>query len=146
VKLNAFGDVCLRTLMLMASRPERQLTSREIAEAVRVPYHHVSKAVLELRRRGALDVARGRNGGARITADGLALSVGALLRSLDDQLDIVGCTSETGEHCPLLAGCRLRGALNRAREAFYAELDGITVASLTTNGSLAALPLPTLVP
>lgn len=142
MKLNAFGDVCLRTLMLLGSRPETQLSSREIAAAINVPYHHVSKAVLELRRLGALDVSRGRTGGARISAAGLALGVGGLLRSLDDQLDVVGCTSETAGDCPLLAGCRLRGALNRAREAFYAELDGLTIESLTRDNTMIRLPFP----
>ena len=79
MKLNAFGDVCLRSLMLLGSRPDEQLTGREVAESIGVPYNHVSKAILELRRRGALDVTRGRNGGARITPAGLALTVGGLL-------------------------------------------------------------------
>ncbi|MEE1622056.1 RrF2 family transcriptional regulator [Zafaria sp. Z1313] len=142
MKLNAFGDVCLRILMLLGSREGEQLTSRAVAEAIGIPYNHVSKAVLELGRRGALEVARGRTGGARITPAGLGLSVGSLLRSLDEQPDVVDCTS--GDHaCPLIAGCRLRGALNRAREAFYAELDPLTIADLTRDPRLVRLPLPT---
>ncbi|MBG6085181.1 RrF2 family transcriptional regulator [Zhihengliuella flava] len=140
MKLNAFGDVCLRTLMLLGSRPAEQRTSREIAEAIGVPYHHVTKAVLELRRRGAVDVARGRAGGATISPRGLQLSVGELLRSLDEQLDVVDCT--TGDTpCPLLAGCRLRVALRRAREAFYAELDPLTVHDLSATTPAQAVNL-----
>lgn len=151
MKLNAFGDVCLRTLMLLGARPDRQMTGRDIADAVGTPYNHVSKAILELKRRGALDVTRGRNGGARITEAGLALSIGQLLRDLDPQADIVDCTgqdSPTGRACPLLEGCRLRRSLARAREAFYAELDGTTVADLTGPGPgpvpMTMLPTPPL--
>ncbi|QCU78833.1 Rrf2 family transcriptional regulator [Citricoccus sp. SGAir0253] len=153
MKLNAFGDVCLRTLMLLGAEPDRQMTGREIADAVGIPYNHVSKAVLELKRRGALEVSRGRTGGARITPVGLGLSVGRLLRDLDTQPDIVDCTgsgSDGGRPCPLLAGCRLRSALARAREAFYAELDDTTVAELTGPAATpfpsgpTALPLPTV--
>ncbi len=143
MKLNAFGDVCLRTLMLLGADPEVQLTSKEIAEAIGIPYNHVSKAVLELRNRGALDVSRGRNGGARITETGLNITVGELLRSLDDQQDIVECVS--GDHtCPLIAGCTLRGALNRAREAFYGELDHLSVKQLSSNNTLNLLPFPAI--
>ena len=145
MKLNAFGDVCLRTLMLLGAQPERQMTGREIADAVGIPYNHVSKAVLELKRRGALEVSRGRHGGARITPVGLELSVGHLLRDLDTQPDMVDCTgavTDGGKPCPLLEGCRLRSALARAREAFYAELDGITVASLTGSRAPVLLPAP----
>lgn len=149
VKLNAFGDVCLRTLMLLGARPGRQMTGRDIAAAVGTPYNHVSKAILELKRRGALDVSRGRHGGARITETGLALSIGALLRDLDTQTDIVDCTgqdSPSGQACPLLEGCRLRHSLARARDAFYAELDGTTVADLTGVGSVTRLPMPSIPP
>ncbi len=149
MKLNAFGDVCLRTLMLLGAQPDRQMTGREIADAVGIPYNHVSKAVLELKRRGALEVSRGRAGGARITPRGLELSVGRLLRDLDTQPDIVDCTgaaTDGGRACPLLAGCRLRSALARAREAFYAELDDTTVAELTGPVASPALPGPTALP
>lgn len=151
MKLNAFGDVCLRTLMLLGARPDRQMTGRDIADAVGTPYNHVSKAILELKRRGALDVARGRHGGARITQAGLDLSIGQLLRDLDTQTDVVDCTGQDspgGHPCPLLEGCRLRRALARAREAFYAELDGTTVADLTGPGVgpglRAMLPIPSI--
>jgi Rrf2 family transcriptional regulator, nitric oxide-sensitive transcriptional repressor len=145
VKLNAFGDVCLRTLMILGARPDRQMTGREVADAVGTPYNHVSKAILELKNRGALDVTRGRNGGARITEAGLNLSVGQLLRDLSQQTDVVDCTGTDtpgGRACPLLEGCRLRLALARAREAFYAELDHTTIAELTGSGSMARLPMP----
>lgn len=143
VKLNAFGDVCLRTLMILGAQPGRQMTGRQIAEAVGIPYNHVSKAVLELKNRGALDVSRGRSGGARITTAGLAVSVGRLLRELDTHPDVVDCTGELtgGPPCPLLDGCRLRQALARAREAFYAELDDLTIDQLTGPQSPVLLSL-----
>lgn len=143
MKLNAFGDVCLRTLMLLGADPDVQMTSKDIAESIGIPYNHVSKAVLELRNRGALDVSRGRTGGARITDIGLNITVGELLRSFDDQVDIVDCVS--GDRtCPLIAGCTLRGALNRAREAFYSQLDHLSVAELSRKNTLNLLPFPAI--
>jgi Rrf2 family transcriptional regulator, nitric oxide-sensitive transcriptional repressor len=142
VRINGFADVCLRTLMLLGSQPDGQLTSHEISDRIGVPYHHVSKAVLELRRRGALEVARGRRGGARITEAGLAMRVGELLRALDGHQDPADCIKADGTTCPLIAGCRLRVALGRAREAFYATLDDLTVGSLAMDGSSVPLPFP----
>lgn len=142
MKLNAFADVCLRTLMLLGSRGETRLTTREIAEQIDIPYHHVSKAVLDLRNAGALEVTRGRLGGSLITESGLDLSVGALLRRLDEHQDLADCIAADGRACPLLAGCRLRSALSRAREAFYAELDPVTVRDLASGPALVGLPFP----
>lgn len=128
--------------MLLGSRVETQLTTREISEQIDIPYNHVSKAVLDLRNAGALEVTRGRFGGSRITETGLDLSVGALLRRLDGHQDLVDCVTSDGRACPLLAGCKLRSALSRARQAFYEELDPLTVRELTAGPTSVRLPFP----
>lgn len=142
VKLSAFADVCLRTLMFLGSRRDQQVTTKDIAEQIGVPYNHVAKAIVELRNRGALDVARGRYGGSQITGTGLQLRVGTLMRDLDVREDVVDCVSDNGIPCPLLAACALRSALRRAREAFYAELDLLSVEDLTTGSVRTLLPFP----
>lgn len=144
VKLSAFADVCLRTLMFLGSRRSQQVTTKDIAEQIGVPYNHVAKAIVELRKRGALDVTRGRYGGSQITNNGLQLRVGTLMRDLDVREDVVECVSEAGVPCPLLAACALRSALRRAREAFYAELDLLSVEDLTTGSARTLLPFPTI--
>jgi Rrf2 family transcriptional regulator, nitric oxide-sensitive transcriptional repressor len=147
MKLNAFTDVCLRVLMVLARRPDERATGQRIAEEIAVPYNHVSKAIVELRRRGAVDVARGRYGGAQITEVGLDLSVGSLVRDLASRTEVIDCTGhESGTPCPLAGACRLRTALHRAREAFLAELAPVTVRSLVAAGGPVALGLPALPP
>ena len=71
-----------------------------------------------------IDVERGRNGGSRLSSAGRTATVGQLLRQLDTRTDPADCVGAGGT-CPLINECRLRGALARAREAFYRELDGI---------------------
>ncbi|MDO5634414.1 MAG: Rrf2 family transcriptional regulator [Micrococcus sp.] len=142
MKLNAFTDVCLRILMTLGRDPERKLTSQDIADEIAVPYNHVIKAVGELRRRGALTVTRGRTGGARITDHGLHLRVGGLVRDLSTRDEVIDCEGkESGTPCPLVGNCALRGALARAREAFLAELDAITLAELLPPLSEATGPV-----
>lgn len=151
MKLNAYTDVCLRVLMTLAGDEGERLTSQQIADRIQVPYNHVIKAVAELRRRGAIDVARGRLGGATIAEAGLELRVGALVRDLAGRDEVVDCTGrESGVACPLAGDCRLRGALHRAREAFLAELDAVRVRDLVAAGPAAGpvllglpeIPLP----
>lgn len=146
MKLSAFADVCLRTVMVLGAPGVGQLTSREISELVEVPYNHVAKAVVELRTLGLIEVTRGRHGGAQITAPGLAFSVGALLRALDWREDVVDCTShDASGNCPLAGGCRLRLALKNAREVFYASLDSLTVSDICENSpAITLLPFPTV--
>jgi Rrf2 family nitric oxide-sensitive transcriptional repressor len=132
MRINAFADVSLRAMMVLAAAPEGALvTTQGIADAVGTPYNHVSKAMANLRVMGLIDVERGRNGGARLNAAGRSATVGQVLRALDTRPDPADCVAAGGT-CPLINECRLRGALGRAREAFYRELDDIVVASLPT--------------
>ena len=134
MRITAFSDVSLRALMFLATLPEGELTtSRVIAEAVATPYSHVSKAVMRLRELGLVESLRGRTGGVRISPAGRTATVGWLLRQLDTRADVADCETPHGD-CPLSDGCGLRRALRRAREAFYAELDGIVIAGLPHIG------------
>ena len=144
MKLSAFADVCLRIVMVLGAPNAGQLTSRQIAGMVAVPYNHVAKVVLELRTLGVLEVARGRNGGASMTEAGRRTSVGYLLRTLDKRRDVVDCTEHDSSHpCPLSGGCRLRRALSDAREAFYAALDPLTVQEICDQSpAVSVLPFP----
>lgn len=148
MKLSSFADVCLRVLMYTGAQDKaagevRLTTTQDLAEAIQVPYNHVAKAVLQLRKMGALEVSRGRSGGSRITAEGMQASVGAILRQLDTREDLVDC--QTPNHsCPLASGCRLRKALREAREAFYASLDPLTVEDLVEGSRTTFLPMPTI--
>ncbi|MET4096445.1 Rrf2 family transcriptional regulator [Arthrobacter sp. UYCu712] len=133
MKINAFADVSLRALMVLAAAPGGGLmTTQSVADAVRTPYNHVSKAMTKLRALGLIDVERGRHGGARLSSAGRVATVGQLLRQLDTRTDPADCVAATGT-CPLINECRLRRALARAREAFYRELDDVVVASLPTS-------------
>jgi len=133
MRINAFADVSLRAMMVLAAAPDGELlTTRSIADAVGTPYNHVSKTMVKLRELGMIDVERGRRGGARLSTAGRTATVGRLLRALDTRTDPADCITAAGA-CPLVNECRLRAALGRAREAFYRELDDLVVASLPTS-------------
>jgi Rrf2 family transcriptional regulator, nitric oxide-sensitive transcriptional repressor len=139
MKINAFADMSLRAMMVLAAAGDSELlTTQAIADAVGTPYNHVSKAVAKLREMGLVDIERGRNGGARLNAAGRRATVGQLLRQLDTRTDPADCVA-ADRTCPLIAGCALRTALARAREAFYRELDGVVIASLSRAPSAAPL-------
>lgn len=130
MKINAFADVSLRAMMVLSAAPDGSLlTTQSIADAVETPYNHVSKAMARLRELGVIDVERGRHGGSRLNAAGRRATVGQLLRQLNTRLDPAECESVNGS-CPLINECRLRGALARAREAFFRELDDVVVSTL----------------
>ncbi|SDC19847.1 RrF2 family transcriptional regulator [Streptomyces prasinopilosus] len=128
-------DLALRVLMRLAVAEEgTSPTTRDVAGAMGVPYTHAAKVVADLQHRELLTARRGRGGGLTLTERGRTASVGALVRAFEGEGDVVDCdgvsASGAGTPCPLRSACRLRGALRRAREAFFASLDPLTVADL----------------
>lgn len=139
VHLSRFSDLALRALMLLAvadGRDER-LTSAGIARDVGASAGHLAKSVSRLADLGLVETRRGRGGGLHITEAGRSASVGRLLRELEGPGEVVDCTGTTP--CPLATGCRLRGALARAREAFFVSLDPVLVSDLVAEPTLGTL-------
>ncbi|MFC8717441.1 RrF2 family transcriptional regulator [Kitasatospora sp. NPDC057198] len=129
MRLTKGTDIALRIAMRLAVLDEDQTpTTREVAEAVGVPYNHAAKVVSRLQHLGIVEARRGRGGGLALTAAGRTGSLGRIVRELEGVGDVVGCEDEPP--CPLRHSCRLRGALHRAQEAFYASLDPLTVDDL----------------
>ncbi|QZZ32377.1 RrF2 family transcriptional regulator [Streptomyces sp. ST1015] len=132
MRLTKFTDLSLRAVMRLAVVEEgASLTSREVAEAMGVPYSHMAKAISRLQHLGVVEARRGRSGGLVLTGLGRRASVGWLVRELEGEAEVVDC--EGDPPCPLRAACRLRGALREAREAFFAALDPVVVADLVTS-------------
>lgn len=132
MRLTRFTDVALRVLMRLAVvENDDPPTTRDVAAIMRVPYTHAAKVVARLQHLGLIDARRGRGGGLTLTGAGRSASVGGIVRELEGSDDVVECEGDTP--CPLASACRLRGALRRAQEAFFAELDPITVTDLVAS-------------
>jgi Rrf2 family nitric oxide-sensitive transcriptional repressor len=124
-------DLALRVLMRLAVAGETTPTTRDVAAAMEVPYTHAAKVVAELQHMALLEARRGRGGGLALTEKGRTASVGAVVRAFDGDGDVVDC--EGAAPCPLNSACRLRGALRRAQEAFFASLDPLTVSDMVAE-------------
>jgi Rrf2 family nitric oxide-sensitive transcriptional repressor len=132
VRLTKFTDLALRvTMRLAVAERGAPLTTRQVAEAMAVPYTHTAKAIARLQHLGVVEARRGHGGGLELTSFGRKASLGWLVRELEGDEEIVACEGETP--CPLRAACRLRGALRAAQQAFYASLDPLTMDDLVTS-------------
>ncbi len=128
--LTHFSDIGLRVLMYLAQTGERKVpvTVAEIATQFEIPVNHLVKVVGHLARAGWILAVRGRNGGISLCADPAELKIGAVLRELEGDTELVGC--ETRD-CTLKRACSLRAALRTGLSAFYDAMDGYTLAEIT---------------
>ncbi|MYR06001.1 transcriptional regulator [Gordonia sp. SID5947] len=142
MQLTRFTDIGLRVVMRLAVAGENHtaptpMTTRQLSDELAVPYTHVAKVVGRLSEMGVVHARRGRTGGLAITDLGRDARVGWLTSTLEGDGEVVDC--DRPQPCPLRSACRLRGALARARAAFFASLDDQTVADLVHEPTAAVL-------
>lgn len=127
MQLSLFTDYALRTLMYLASQPDRQVTLRELAAAYGISLDHLRKVVSRLAHLGLIESRQGRSGGLRLGASADTIRVGQVVRHMESGDEMIDCE---GRGCVLVPGCTLRLQLADALEAFYARLDESTIADL----------------
>jgi Rrf2 family nitric oxide-sensitive transcriptional repressor len=134
MRLAAFTDYGLRILMRLADKPDMALTTSAVASELRIPYNHLAKVVQDLARAGYVRTQRGAGGGVRLKRPPQAITLGEVVRYLEQRYAIVECFRPDGGACLLTPNCRFRSKLIVAREAFLAELDKTTVAECAHPG------------
>lgn len=130
MQLTKRTDISLRVLMHLATFADGLGTVRDMAARYNVPRNHVVKVVHRLSSLGYLRSVQGRGGGVTLALPAGDIVVGQVVRDMEATLDVIDCAKND---CPLTAGCLLKGALNRATQAFLDTLDGYTVADLVRN-------------
>jgi len=90
--------------------------------------NHLHKIVQELASLGLVRTFRGAGGGVTLAVAPRDIRVGTLIRQLEGDQPVVECFRADGGCCTLTTGCRLRGFIGSAREDFYRNLDGHTLA------------------
>jgi Rrf2 family nitric oxide-sensitive transcriptional repressor len=77
--------------------------------------------VAHLARIGLIETVRGRGGGLRLAKPRSQISVGEVIRDMEDNFAVVECFAS--DACPLIGACRLAPAIQEALDAFFAVLD-----------------------
>lgn len=139
MRLTAYTDYTLRTLMYLAVQPERGATIAEIAAVYAISEAHLTKIVHQLGLAGDVATTRGRGGGLRLGKPADTINLGAVVRRTEPDMDLVPCFGASGP-CAIGGACVLSGALRDALDAFLAVLDRTTLADLVApRQRLAAL-------
>jgi len=123
MRLTTFTDFGLRTLMRLASEPDRSFSSGQIATEFGISRHHLVKVIGNLAEAGFVTTQRGSGGGFRLARPPQTISLGEVVRALEARHALVECFREDGGNCVLTPRCRARAKLASAREAFLRELD-----------------------
>jgi len=130
MRLTMRTDYALRVLIHLALGPERLGSIRSIALSYKISENHLMKVVHGLVQKGFIESTRGRGGGIRLARQASAISIGDVVRELEDDLSLVECFSTKTNACAITRACRLKSILFEALNAFLAVLDRYTIADL----------------
>lgn len=133
MRLTTKTNLAARALMACAVNPGVTLRTAEIAESCNTSLNHLLQVVNALQAHGFVETIRGRGGGLRLARPAEQISVGEVFRLFEAGVPFAECFAPRTNTCPLSASCRLHSHVARALEAFYRELDDVTLDDLTRD-------------
>jgi Rrf2 family nitric oxide-sensitive transcriptional repressor len=133
MQLTRFTDFSLRTLIYLAIQPtDSRVSLQEICDHFNMPRNHLIRISQKLSQLGYVATRRGQKGGLSLARDAGDINLGRVVREMENHLDPIPCAEID---CPISNRCQLQGILERARDAFLAELDRYSLADLAKSGA-----------
>jgi Rrf2 family protein len=116
-----------------------------IAEAQAIPERFLEVILGQLKKSGFVDSRRGYHGGYVLVTPPYRLTVGALMRYLQNDVDMMQCMVPTPESCcPFQGDCAFYPMLGKVKAAIFEVYNGTTIQDLLNN-SMTNGKCPTLV-
>ena len=130
MRLTTRTNLAARLLMFCAANPDRVVRTADVAAVCNCSTNHLAVVVQRLQAEGYITTLRGRSGGVRLARPTDQISIGAVFRLFEADIPFAECFDAENNTCPLPEVCRLRNYVVRALDAFYHELDMVTLDDL----------------
>lgn len=130
--------------MYCALHPGQVVRIEDIAVAFNISKAHLLKSARHLGHLGYLNTLRGRSGGVQLGMSADRIVIGEVVRALEGDSEVVECFNPDTNTCPLIGECKLTGLFHRSLEAFFAELDKVTLEDVIKDGDRLKERLPLL--
>jgi Rrf2 family nitric oxide-sensitive transcriptional repressor len=135
MRLTAYTDYTLRTLIYLGMHRDRLATIQDIADVHGISKNHLMKVVYQLGLSGMVETVRGRNGGLRLRQEPEQINIGAVVRHSETDFYMAECFDPESNSCTLAPACALKGVLKTATAAYLKVLDAVTLADLIAPGA-----------
>lgn len=133
MRLTLRTNLAARVLMFCGVNGQETVRSSQIASATNASGNHLSQVIHQLQQMGYVHTRRGRGGGLTLARAPEEISMGAMFRDFEADVPFAECFDAENNSCPLTESCRLNSYIRAALEAFYRELDKVTLKDLLEN-------------
>ena len=130
MRLTAYTDYTLRTLMHLAINQDSLVTIQGIADLHGISKNHLMKVAHQLGLSGMVVTVRGRNGGLKLSMHPKHINIGEVVRNTESDFFMAECFDHANTCCVYAPACALKGVLSKATAAYLAVLDGVTLEDL----------------
>ncbi len=137
MQLTQQTDYAFKTMIYVASYPDRLVNISEIANYYTISRSHLTKVIAKLNKQGYLTSIRGNQGGLKLGQNPLNINLGQLVRDFEDFL-LIECFSSTNQ-CQVTPQCRIKRIMQDALKSFLQVLDGYCLADIISNPALIGL-------
>lgn len=143
--LSQKAKYALKALLALAALSEGELLQGgEIAEQHRIPKKFLDLILLELRKHGLVESARGKRGGYALARPADEITIGRIIRAVDGPLAPIACASVTAyRRCPDCDNektCAVRRLMRDVRDAASGILDHVSLADAAVSGTAKPRP------
>ena len=130
MRLTAYTDYTLRTLMYLGCNRDRLATIQDIAALHGISKNHLMKVAHQLGLTGMVETVRGRNGGLMLNKEPAEINIGKVVRNTETDFFMAECFDRTRNACIYAPACALKGVLSAATAAYLQVLDAVTLEDL----------------
>ena len=139
LELTRRTDYAVRAMIVLARNPNETLSSAELSQRTHIPVRFVTQVMSNLVREELVSAVIGRSGGYRLSSDPESVSVLAIVQAVEGDVRRQHCTLRGGP-CQRFEPCEIHHVFSGAQEAFIAQLEASTLASVAASVPVVLAP------
>lgn len=141
--LSTTAEYALRAMLSLAQGGvEKATLGRDLATLSGVPANYLSKILLELKKAGLVQAARGTGGGYRLGRDAAQIRLMDVVELIDREAARPGCFLAGSSSCSDLQPCLAHDKWAEVKNSYVAFLEDTTVADVSIHADPKHLESP----
>lgn len=108
LRLSKKIEYAILAMQYIASRPNRLISAKEIAETLNISFEFLSKTLQTLMKEGLINSQQGKSGGYFLSKNPSEITISDIISALDENSSVVECAEEDHDACVRTNECSIR--------------------------------------